>query len=324
MGTSRFPDGISMTGVLAQMSALILCGMALQRLQPLGVDPERLRRAVTGLVFNALLPALVLSALWGGGAHPQGWKISVFGAATVLFGLSAALCLDRALHLDRRQTGATLLGIAFSNVTFLGLPVLERLFGPELARPIVIQIDLFSTAPLVFTLGVYIASRYGEVRANLSTALRALLLNPPLWTAFAALMLGDFGIPRPAVLEPLLETAASAVAPLMLLALGLGLRWNSWRKENTRLVALASGLKLIALPLFGLSLTHGLGIAGDTRAALVLEAGMPSMLLGIVYCDRYRLDTGLYAMLATTTTLLALVSLPAWHLLLGTFIGSPA
>ncbi|WP_367027092.1 AEC family transporter [Methylococcus sp. ANG] len=313
-----------MAGVLAQMSALILCGVILRRLRPCGIDPERARRAVTGLVFNALLPALVLSALWGGGAHPQGWRISLFGAAIVLFGVAATLCLDRILRLDRRQLGAAMLGISFSNVTFLGLPVLERLFGPELARPIVIQIDLFSTAPLVFTLGVYIASRYGEAPGNLSAALRALLLNPPLWAAFVALMLGEYGIPRPAALEPPLETAASSVAPLMLLALGLGLRWNAWRKENTRLVALASGLKLVALPLFGLSLTHGLEISGDTRAALVLEAGMPSMLLGIVYCDRYRLDTGLYAMLATTTTVLALASLPLWHLMLETFGGDPA
>jgi hypothetical protein len=318
------PERHFMAGVLAQMSALILCGVVLRRLRPFGIDPERARRAVTGLVFNALLPALVLSALWGGGAHPQGWRISLFGAATVLFGIAATLCLDRTLRLDQRQLGAAMLGIAFSNVTFLGLPVLERLFGPELARPIVIQIDLFSTAPLVLTLGVYIASRYGEVPGNLSAALRALLLNPPLWAAFIALMLGEYGIPRPAALELPLETAASSVAPLMLLALGLGLRWDAWRKENARLVALASGLKLVALPLFGLSLTHGLEISGDVRAALVLEAGMPSMLLGIAYCDRYRLDTGLYAMLATTTTVLALASLPLWHLMLETFGGDPA
>jgi len=313
-----------MADVLAQMSALILCGVVLRRLRPCGIDPDGVRRTVTALVFNALLPALVLSALWGGGAHPQGWKISLFGAATVLFGVAAALCLDRILRLKRRQLGAAMLGIAFSNVTFLGLPVLERLYGPEFARPIVIQIDLFSTAPLVFTLGAYIASRYGEAPGKLCSSLQALVLNPPLWAAFAALMLGEYGIPRPAALEPPLETAASSVAPLMLLALGLGLRWNAWRKENTRLVALASGLKLIALPLFGLSLTHGLEISGDTRAALVLEAGMPSMLLGIVYCDRYRLDTGLYAMLAATTTLLALASLPLWHLMLETLGGDRA
>jgi predicted permease len=307
-----------MAGVLAQMSALILCGMILRRLRPFGIDPERARRAVTGLVFNALLPALVLSALWGGGVHPQGWKISLFGAAIVLFGIGATLCLDWALRLDRRQLGAAMLGISFPNVTFLGLPVLERLFSPEFARPIVIQIDLFSTAPLVFTLGVYIASRYGGAPGNLSTPLRALAFNPPLWAAFVALMLGEYGIPRPAALELPLETAAVSVAPLMLLALGLGLRWNAWRKESNRLVALATGLKLIALPLFGLSLTQILEISGDTRSALVLEAGMPSMLLGIVYCDRYRLDAGLYAMLATTTTLLALVSLPLWRLMLET------
>ncbi|QJD30721.1 AEC family transporter [Methylococcus geothermalis] len=313
-----------MAGVLAQMSALILCGVILRRLRPGGIDPERVRRAVTGLVFNALLPALVLSALWGGGVSPQGWKISLFGMAIVVFGIAVTLCLDRALRLERRQLGATMLGISFSNVTFLGLPVLEQTFGPDLARPLVIQIDLFSTAPLVFTLGVYIASRYGEAPGNPSAALRALLFNPPLGAALFAMMLGEYDIPQPAALELALETAASSVAPLMLLALGLGLRWDVWRKENTLLVVLASGLKLVAVPLFGLGLTQILAVSGDTRSALVLEAGMPSMLLGIVYCDRYRLDTGLYAMLATSTTLLALGTLPLWHLTIEALLGSRA
>jgi predicted permease len=39
---------------------------------------------------------------------------------------------------------------------------------------------------------------------------------------------------------------------------------------------------------------------------------MPSMVLGIVICDRYRLDTALYAMVVTLTTALSLVTLPAW------------
>lgn len=313
-----------MAGVLAQMSALILCGVIWRRLRPLGIEADRVRRAVTALVFNALLPALVLSALWGTGLHPDGWKISLFGTAIVLFGVVATLGLDRALHLGRRQLGAAMLGIAFSNVTFLGLPVLEQIFGPEVARPIVIQIDMFSTAPLVFTLGIYIASRYGEAPGKNNGAIRALLINPPLWAALAALALDGYGIPQPSALKSVMETAAAPVAPLMLLALGLGLRWDAWRRDNTRLVVLAAGLKLAAMPLFGLGLTQLLAVGGETRIALVLEAAMPSMLLGIVYCDRYRLDAGLYAMLATLTTLLALGALPLWHLGLDTLLRNPA
>jgi predicted permease len=43
-----------------------------------------------------------------------------------------------------------------------------------------------------------------------------------------------------------------------------------------------------------------------------MEAAMPSMVIGIVLCDRYGLDTGLYAAAVTLTTLLSLFTLPVW------------
>lgn len=311
-----------MASVLAQMSALIFCGMLWRHLRPWGSDANRIRRFITALVFNVLLPALVLAALWGKGARSEGWKISLFGAAIVLFGIAATLLLSRTLHMSRRKLGAAMLGISFSNVTFLGLPVLEQTLGPDTARPIVIQIDMFATAPLVFTLGIYIASRYGDSPGSVFAAFRALLVNPPLWAALAALALDELAVPLPLSLKTALETAAVPVAPLMLVALGLSLSWKGPPTRNLRLLALASTLKLLAMPLFGLGLAHMLSIVGDTRTALVLEAGMPSMLLGVVYCDRYRLDAELYAMLATLSTLLALGSLPLWHLTLSTWLRS--
>ncbi|HKJ87369.1 MAG TPA: AEC family transporter, partial [Gammaproteobacteria bacterium] len=54
------------------------------------------------------------------------------------------------------------------------------------------------------------------------------------------------------------------------------------------------------------------GLEGETLVAVTLEAAMPSMVLGIVICDRYGLDSGLYAMAVTLTTAAGLVTLPLW------------
>ena len=69
----------------------------------------------------------------------------------------------------------------------------------------------------------------------------------------------------------------------------------------------------MAAPALGLWLALRLGFQGDTLAALVLEAAMPSMVLGVVYCDRYRLDTAFYALVVSLSTVTALVSLPFWY-----------
>ena len=51
-----------------------------------------------------------------------------------------------------------------------------------------------------------------------------------------------------------------------------------------------------------LGLTLLLGMEGPLRTAVVLEAAMPSMVLGLVLCDRFGLDTHLYAEIVVLTT----------------------
>jgi predicted permease len=301
-----------MVAVLIQMGAMILCGAAWRIIRPGGLDADQTRVALTGLVFHLLLPALVLSVLWTADLGLETLRISVYGAALVFFGAGLAWLAGRLLRIDRGRMGAAMLGIAFSNVTYMGLPVLEHLFGPW-ARAIAIQLDLFSSMPLVLTFGVLIGRHYGTPHPGEGGLWRPLLFNPPLWAAGLALGLNLGGVAQPGWAERFLGPLANAVVPLMLISLGLGLRWQSWHGRNLPLATVLVAAKLLAMPAFGLWLAHALGFRGDTLTALVLEAAMPSMVLGVVYCDRYRLDTPFYALAVTLTTACAMVTLPFWY-----------
>jgi predicted permease len=301
-----------MISVLMQMAVLILCGAMWRIIRPGGLDADQTRVALTAVVFYLLLPALVLSVLWTADLGIETLKISLFGAGIILFGIAITWAAARLVKLAPQRLGAAMLGIAFSNVTYMGLPVLEQTFGPW-ARTIVVQIDLFGSMPLVFTLGVLIARHYGTSNSQNGSMLRSLLFNPPLWTATIALGLNLAGIEQPDWMARFLTGLSDAVVPLMLISLGLGLRWNAWHTRNLPLALVVVAFKMAAMPLFGLGLGLALGFGGDTLTALVLEAAMPSMLLGIVYCDRYRLDTSFYALAVSLTTLVAMVSLPFWH-----------
>ncbi|MEJ2392210.1 MAG: AEC family transporter [Gammaproteobacteria bacterium] len=57
-------------------------------------------------------------------------------------------------------------------------------------------------------------------------------------------------------------------------------------------------------------------MTGELHAAVVMEAAMPSMVFGIVLCDRFNLDSALYAAAVTLTTALSIVTLPLWHAVL--------
>jgi len=299
--------------VLAPMVLLILCGIGWRIIRPGGLDADLTRRVLATVVFNLLLPALVLSVLWRTPIGLESLKISLFGAGIITAGVALTWLAAKLWRIERRRLGAAMLAVAFPNVTYMGLPVLEQAFGPW-SRSLVIQIDMFACLPLVLTLGVFIARHYGDGPGLGAESIRSSLLkNPPLWAALLAVALNLGQAPLPPWIDAMLDKLSTAVIPLMLVALGLGLRWDSWRWRNVPLSALALALRLAAIPWLGVGLGGLLGFSGDTLAGLVMEAGMPSMLLGVVYCDRYRLDTAFYAMIVALTTLAGLFSLPFWH-----------
>jgi hypothetical protein len=208
-------------------------------------------------------------------------------------------------------TGAVLLAATFPNATYLGLPVLEAAFGPW-ARSVAIQYDLFACTPLLFTLGVMIAARYGTAEAPVRSTTAELLRIPALWAALAASLLNVGGVPIPSLVDGLLGLLERGVVPLMLFSLGLSLEWNRAQRRNLASVIPVIVLRLVLLPALAVAFTGLIGLSGELRAAVVLETAMPSMVLGIVFCDRFNLDVSLYAAAVTVTTALSLVTLPLW------------
>jgi len=307
--------------VLLQMTGLILAGVWWRYRTPLGITAEEMRRALTGLVYVLLLPALVLMVLWEAPIGLDSLRIAAVAAVSLLAVLALAWGLYWVAGTARPVAGALILAAAFPNVTYLGLPVLEQTLGPW-ARSVAIQYDLFACLPLLLTVGVLVARVHGT-RADLRHPLVALLRVPALWAALAAVALNLTAVPTPELARGWLAMLAGSVVPLMLFSLGLGLRWDTVRLAAVPQVAPVLVLQLGLMPLIAWGLARGLGLEGGLLTAVVLEAAMPSMVLGLVIADRYGLDTGIYAMAVTVSTAASLATLPAWLLFLGG-AGAPA
>lgn len=302
--------------VILQAGALILCGVIWRLTAPLGLEAEGTRRSLTGVVYVLLLPALVLVVLWRAPLNIETVYVALAAASGVLFGLLLAWLWYRRGPHPSAAVGALLLAAAFPNATYLGLPVLEAALGPW-ARSIAIQYDLFACTPLLLSLGVTLAARYGGSE-QAEHPLYALLKVPPLWAAFAGVALNLGGVPLPHILGDLLDKLGAGVVPLMLFSLGLGLQWaGGWQRQVPMIVPVGL-IQLLLTPALIWGLGAGLGLEGDKLTGVVLEAAMPSMVLGIVLCDRYRLDTHLYAMAVTLTTAASMLTLPLWFEVLGT------
>lgn len=304
-----------MLAILSQMFVLIGLGLAWSLWKPARVDTEASRKLLADSVYYLFLPAMVLQVLWQAPLDARTLGVAVSATAGVLGAALVSYLACRAYRASRAITGTVILASAWPNATYLGLPVLEQTLGAW-ARPVAISYDLFACTPLLFTLGILIAARFGNTERR-ENPLALLARVPPFWAAIGAATLNLAGAPMPEWLGGVLGLMAAPVVPLMLLAIGMALRQGltEWRRLPVVLPVIA--IQLFLMPLLVWGAAAGLGLGGEWRLAVVLEAAMPSMMLGVVIADRYGLNTGVYAAALSATTLLSLLTLPLWHVWAG-------
>jgi predicted permease len=301
-----------MNSTLIQMTLLMACGVGWRMLRPAGLTAEQTRLVLTTVVYYLLLPAMVLDVLWTADIGLQSFQYTILGVGCIVFAMLGIWIVGTLFKFEDKRLGAMILAAAFPNVTYLGLPVLEQTFG-SWARSVVIQMDLFATAPFLFTIGIMVVRHYGDDTTEKRKSVISFLNAPPFWAAGIAVILNLNGLVAPEWFAGALQKLSAAVVPLMLFSLGLALNWKAVTGRNIPYVMPVILIKMLLMPLFAIVLVSYLPMEGKYKAAAVLDMAMPSMVLGVVFCDRYRLDSALYAMTVTVTTALSLMTLPFWH-----------
>lgn len=231
------------------------------------------------------------------------WKVPAVAAASILGTVTLGLLTVGRFYDDQRSRAAALITASWGNVTYLGIPVLTATVG-NAQTLVALLFDFAASTPLLWTVGVLLAAGGHRIEW------RQLLHVPPLWAAALGLGLRCADVPLPAAIDTLCALAAAPVVPLMMVVLGLSLRWEYLRQW--RQVLPIAALKLVAAPCIALAATAALGLDGTTRVAAVLEAAMPTMMLTLVLGERYGLPTERVAAAIALTTVGSSVTLPLW------------
>lgn len=307
-----------MYNVLLAMALIILLGIG-WRLTLGSGSADTIRLHLAKAVYHLFLPALVLHVLWQVPVDLNTLRVPLVSAVSVLLSMLVAFLIYASGHLVKgfmkvsspnRAVGALLLASAFGNFSYLGLPVLSQTFG-DWSQRIAIQFDLLASTPLLFTIGIMVARYYGSAAKGMHPLL-SLLQVPALWAAIAGLLLSAMGVAMPAWLGKSLSMLGAAVVPLMLLSVGMALRWQAGWLARIPVMLPVVMIQLMLMPLIAWGTSIGVGMPHDHLAPVVIEGAMPTMVLGLVVCDRFKLDTALYAEAVTVTTALSLLTLPFW------------
>ncbi|HEX9092576.1 MAG TPA: AEC family transporter [Coriobacteriia bacterium] len=295
---------------IAKMLALAGAGVLLRLSGLLKRDDSRVLNAV---IMYAALPALVFRV-----ARQAALSWDLLRVSGIAWGVGAAAfvlawLLARALRLPPKTAGAFMLVTALGNTGYIGYPVTTMLLG-ERQLPKAVFYDVFGTVALLFTVGVFVASRTGSHDGKISLA-KELLSAPALIALLAGLLsrLLPLSGPVQAVVMDWLGLVANLTVPLVMMSLGLTLRGEGLRKRAASLVA-SGAVKLLVLPAVAL----GIGLAVGDRESLrlvALQAGMPSMMLTLMVGDRFELDTDLIASAILASTVACVLTVPLVQLL---------
>ncbi|MDO9542793.1 MAG: AEC family transporter [Kiritimatiellia bacterium] len=297
-----------------------------------GYLPETIGRTMSRLLVDLVFPALVFTQMLKT-INPQilreGWYIPLLGVGIMVVAeIVALLIIPFFGGKDKKNTAVFL--TAMPNWIYLPLPIVQGLFGAAGVRDILLYNVGFQLA--LWTIGVWTL----RPSAPDIKSFRTLALNPGLLATAAGVLLvllcpavGSIDSVRPAGIFSLwlpalaafqaLEMLGSLTIPLSLLITGIqlgGLNLADHVPSRNLISVLVA--RLIFCPLVTVLLVQFFGRAGlcigeVPRITGYLISAMPVAISCSIVADRFAGDTGLAAKSIFYSTLLSIITVPAFY-----------
>lgn len=220
---------------------------------------------------------------------------------------------------DRGTTGCIIITAGLANTSFIGIPIIEALYGSE-GLKIAILIDQPGSFILVSSFAIIVGSIYSNKRKRKRDITKSILTFPPFLFFMIALGMNLLGVKAEGTVENILESFTLTLTPIALLSVGLQ---TKARFDEIKEPALWYGLtfKLIITPLV-IFVLYAL-ILGDSPMdkliykVSVLEAAMAPMIAGSIIASSYGLNPKLASLMIGIGIPLSFITLVGWYFLVG-------
>jgi predicted permease len=231
--------------------------------------------------------------------------------------------LKRFLRMSLSVWSALVMTVGLGNTSFVGLPLLNALLGPESLATGIIQ-DQLGTFLILSLFGIpfakMISSRLESKRGSSWRDILSILSRPIRFPAFIALVLAialsDWKFP--AWLGGILGLLSSSLSPAALLSVGMMLRFSALKQPEVRNpLAVGLLLKLILFPAlyFWLYPQWSAAVGGVSVLVLhtvLLESAMPSQITGGLIAAEERLSPELARLMVGVSIPLSFISVSLW------------
>lgn len=256
------------------------------------------------LVYHLLFPVLLFTSIVRNPLDPaEAAALGGAGLAIVALGIALAYALkhwraaDALLHASGAQ-------VAFRFNSYIALAMAERLGGAAGVAQMAVLVAV--CVPLCNAAAVFPLARHGGHHLG-----RELLRNPLIVSTLAGLLANLAGLTFPEPVGTTLQRIGQAALPLGLMAVGAGLQFGGL-KASPPLAAALLAIRHLMLPAAALAFGAAIALPALQLTVLVAFAAMPTASSCYVLAARMGGNGPFVAGLVTVSTLLGMLTLPAW------------
>ena len=299
---------------MSSILLLFLClfiGIGIQRINNF---PKNTAVVLNQYILFVALPAMALYYL------PKialSWDLLLpASVAWIAFGLSFLIfnSLGKIYNWSKKLTGCLIITAGLGNTSFVGIPVIQALYGDEGLNTLII-IDLPGTFVALSTVGVLVATLYSNQKGTGDSILRKMFTFPPLLAFFVGLILMILKIDFPTAISDTFKQLSSTISPIALISVGYQLKFKSYSK-HFKFLFLGLSFQLLILPLVILTLFYFvLGRTDLATKVCIIEAAMAPMITGSILASTYGLKPELSNMMVGYGIPISFITLAGWYFL---------
>lgn len=310
------------------MSAMIVLGQMLVLFAMMAIGyfawkrqwiDGRSQKGISKLVVDVFNPLLVISGIVGYDYENSTLNVGqnmIFVVIYFLLFLVAGWIITFVLRLKRPQKQFYQMMMMFSNIGFIGIPLVTALLGKEYVLYVAFYVLIYNI--LLYTYGMYLAvkSNGDEEGGSISFPIRK-VLNPGVFGCLAAILIFVCRIRIPAPVETFVTYMGDTCIPLSMILIGASVAQMDLRRlfsDGKMYVFLA--VKMLVLPIAAALLCRQLPVDRGIYQVFVLECAVPVGSIITLMAKEYGDEDDSPTIGVVLSTLLSVITIPVVALFL--------
>lgn len=302
--------------LLQQMIVLFILMILGYFMRKKDIISDEMCKSISWIVVNIANPAMILSGSVNSenGIAGEELLMTMALAVGIFAGLIIiSLIIPIVLRVPGKSAGVYRVMTIFSNIGFMGFPVISALYGTEAL--LYASVFLIPFNLLIYTYGILALKSNDGQKEKLDLKK---VLNIGVLCCILSIILSFVQIPMPSFVKTTISTLSNLTAPLSMMVIGASMATIDIKKlfMDTKLLLFAV-LKLVVIPVAGLFFLKTFIYSEMLLGVCMVMIATPVASMTAMLAQQYDGDYELASRSVALTTILSVVTMPLVSIITG-------